>query len=46
MDNIEVIEVIAEINEEGIQRDPQNEIRLENGEILGDEQIKTQKRDK
>ena len=40
MDKIEVIEVIAEINGEGNQGDPQNEIRSENEEILGDEQIK------
>ena len=46
MDNIEVIEVIAEINGEGNQGDPQNEIRLENGEILGDEQIKNTKKGK
>ena len=46
MDNIEVVEVTAEINGEEIQSDPQNEIITKNVEILGDEQTKNTKKRK
>ena len=44
MNRIEFVEVQAEIHREPTQREPQNEIIMENMEIVGDEQTETEKK--